>query len=417
MAGLGFHIQVQHPGACGRFPQARRGQVLWRFFVPPGGGFPPSGARSRRLQKKVQIIIIREARNSRARRRSRLPRVRWGLRSLCRRVSATRESGARPRRSAWSVPSGSQQTLRTRSIKRFYMSSRRVPCVARRAIRPQSCRAQFVRNRDVRDRPSREARQGVGRGNVMMQTDFVPALACDERERTRTFPHVSPAHAWCAYQSRSRSRPADAEARTKLRLAPAAPRRRRQDRPSRTRAAARPRPTHVSYFWLLKEEIPMRHIIARLQDAASTCVVEPRRRRARDRGDSRSAAEAASECVAGTRKRTAREARAAAVVGGSVSEGVQRTMSEGVQRGGDPGPEATYFFRGHAPRSIRRRRASRRLRGASRRSTGPRTNDRRRSRGRRRRRPPPPPRRWRRGRRPLHRSRRAARARAGTRPS
>jgi len=52
MAGLGFHIQVQHPGACGRFPQARRGQVLRRFFVPPGGGFPPSGARSRRRPKE-----------------------------------------------------------------------------------------------------------------------------------------------------------------------------------------------------------------------------------------------------------------------------------------------------------------------------------------------------------------------------
>ena len=39
---------VSHPGAGGRLPKARRGRVLWHFFVPLGGACPPSGARSRR---------------------------------------------------------------------------------------------------------------------------------------------------------------------------------------------------------------------------------------------------------------------------------------------------------------------------------------------------------------------------------
>ena len=44
-----------HPGAGGRLPMARRGRVLWRFFVPLGGACPPSGARSRRRPLECAI--------------------------------------------------------------------------------------------------------------------------------------------------------------------------------------------------------------------------------------------------------------------------------------------------------------------------------------------------------------------------
>ena len=44
-----------HPGAGGRLPMARRGQVSWRFFVPLGGACPPSGARSRRRPLECAI--------------------------------------------------------------------------------------------------------------------------------------------------------------------------------------------------------------------------------------------------------------------------------------------------------------------------------------------------------------------------
>jgi len=44
-----------HPGAGGRLPMARRGRVLWHFFVPLGGACPPSGAKSRR--RPLECVI------------------------------------------------------------------------------------------------------------------------------------------------------------------------------------------------------------------------------------------------------------------------------------------------------------------------------------------------------------------------
>jgi len=129
-------------------PKARRGRVLWRFFVPLGRGRPPSGARSRRRPQKVQFIIITTPVSPRGRIRTEIPKFSWpwpahwssgsNAESAVRKASiaATTEHGERPNTQqangvqVWHVAIGSmtqRPTTRQRAA-----SPRPRPCVVRR---------------------------------------------------------------------------------------------------------------------------------------------------------------------------------------------------------------------------------------------------------------------------------------------